>query len=483
MQLSTAPLSCGIDKDEAMTELWEHSALDLAGMIANGEATSRAVVEAHHARIDAVNGDLNAIVRRLDETALTAADEADAAVARGDALGPFHGVPFTVKENIDLVGSPTTQAVAAMAEALPTKDAPAAARMKAAGAIPIGRTNLPDFGLRVHTDSSLHGLTRNPHHPGRTAGGSSGGEASAIASGMSPMGLGNDIGGSLRNPAHCCGIASIKPSVGVVASASSLPPEDPMLSFQQMAVQGTMARRVADVRAAFDVVAGPDPRDPMSLPVTLTALRPNETLRVAVLADPPGGTTHPEIAAAIRSAGDVLADAGHEVVEATPPMYAETIDMWAGLLVQDLVVMRPMLEMVMGSDATTVIANLLDDAPEITLETVAYLQAGRAQAMRLWSEFFAEHPILLTPTWAMPAFEHGADLADGDELIRDTLRPVTPINFLGLPAAVVPHGSADGLPVGVQVIGNRFTDLRCLDIAAQIESASAPVTPIDPVTA
>lgn len=470
-------------EDHRMTELWQHSALDLAAMIRNGETTSRAVVEAHLGRIDAVNEALNAVVRRLDDSALAAADAADRAIADGRDLGPFHGVPVTVKENIDLIGSPTTQAVPAFAEALPAEDAPVTARMKAAGAIPLARTNLPDFGLRVHTDSSLHGLTRNPHHPDRTAGGSSGGEAAAIATGMSPLGLGNDIGGSLRNPAHCCGIASIKPTVGVVAQASSLPPEDPTLSFQQMAVQGTMARRVADVRASFEVVAGPDVRDPFSLPVTLTELAPGERLRIAVLAEPPGGATHPEIAAAVRSAADVLANAGHDVVEAVPPMYAETIDMWASLLIQDLVVMRPMLEMVMGEDAQSIVANLIAGAPDITVETTVMLQAGRAQAMRLWSRFLAEHPVLLSPTWAMPAFEHGADLAEDDELIRDTLRPVTPVNFLGLPAAVVPHGSADGLPVGVQVIGDRFTDLRCLDVAAQIEAATEPIVPIDPVTA
>lgn len=466
-----------------MTELWQRSALELATLIRAGETSSRAVIEAHLARIDAVNADINAIVHRLDEAALDAADAADRAVADGDELGVFHGVPITVKENIDLLGSPTTQGVVAMAEALPPLDAPVTARMKSAGAIPIGRTNLPDFGLRVHTDSSLHGLTRNPHHPHRTAGGSSGGEAAAIATGMSPLGLGNDIGGSLRNPAHCCGIASIKPSVGVVPSASSLPPEDPTLSTQQMAVEGTMARRVADVRASFQVVAGPDRRDPLSLPVTLTALDAGELLHVAVLAEPPGGATHPEIAAAVRSAADVLADAGHDVVEATPPMYEETIEMWAGLLIQDLVVLRPMLDLVMGADAQAIIASLLASAPDPDIEGVAVLQAGRAKAMRLWSEFLDEHPIILSPTWAMPAFEHGADLDDADTLLADTLRPVTPINFLGLPSAVVPHGSAEGLPVGIQVIGDRFTDLRCLDIAAQIEAAAAPLMPVDPVTA
>ncbi len=465
-----------------MTELWQHSALELAGKIRSGETTSRAVIEAHYERIDAVNGSLNAIVRRLDESALAAADVADAAVARGDALGPFHGVPITVKENIDLTGSPTTQGVPAFADAIPHLDAPVTERMKAAGAIPIARTNLPDFGLRVSTDSSLHGLTRNPQHPDRTAGGSSGGEAASIATGMSPLGLGNDIGGSLRNPAHCCGIASIKPSIGVVPAASVFPPEEMMLSFQQMAVEGTMARRVADVRASFEVVAGAHHRDPVSLPVHLTALGDGERLKVAILAEPPGGATHPEIAAAVRSAGDVLANAGHDVVEAVPPLYAETIDLWAALLIQDIGVMRPMLDMVLGDDGKTILDSLFETGPQVTMESMVVLQAERNKIMRLWSEFFLEHPIILSPTWAMPAFEHGADLTGGEAVIRDTLRPVTPINFLGLPAAVVPHGTADGLPVGIQVIGDRFTDLRCLDIAAQIEATAPPLSPIDPVT-
>ena len=182
------------------------------------------MVEAHLARIDAVNPSLNAIVRRLDEQALAAADAADKALADGEGVGQLHGVPFTIKENIDLAGTPTTQAIVALAEAVAGTDAPVVERMRAAGAIPIARTNLPDLGLRLHTDSSLHGLTRNPWNPDVTAGGSSGGEASALASGMSPIGLGNDIGGSLRNPAHCCGIASIKPTTGVVPHATEIPP-------------------------------------------------------------------------------------------------------------------------------------------------------------------------------------------------------------------------------------------------------------------
>jgi amidase len=190
-----------------VSELWRKGAVELAKLISDREVSSREVVQAHLDRVEAVNPHLNAIVRLLPGEALAAADAADRAVADGSALGPLHGVPCTVKENIDVAGTPTTQAIPALAEAVAPVDAPQVERLRAAGMIPIGRTNLPDFGLRVHTDSSLHGLTRNPWNPQRTAGGSSGGEAAALATGMSPLGLGNDLGGSLRNPAHCCGIA------------------------------------------------------------------------------------------------------------------------------------------------------------------------------------------------------------------------------------------------------------------------------------
>ncbi|TPW16022.1 MAG: putative amidase, partial [Acidimicrobiaceae bacterium] len=251
----------GVATSRSMTtELWRRGAIELAGMIARREVSSAEVIEAHLQRIDAVNPALNAIVRVLDVEARAGAVAADRAVAAGAELGPLHGVPITVKENIDLAGTPTTNSLVALAEAVVPIDAPVVSRMRAAGAIPIGRTNLPDLGLRVATESSLHGITRNPWNAALTAGGSSGGEASSLASGMSPIGLGNDLGGSLRNPAHCCGIASIKPSTGVVPSASVLPPENEPLMFQLMGVEGVMARRVADVRSGLLAVAGPDVR-------------------------------------------------------------------------------------------------------------------------------------------------------------------------------------------------------------------------------
>src|SRR5215471_10061038 len=304
-----------------MSEIWQFSATDLAHRIAHRQLSSAEVVNAHLARIDAVNPALNAVVRVLADQAREAADLADRRLAAGESVGPLHGVPFTVKENIDMAGLPTTWGVPALAEAVVPMDAPVVERMRAAGAIPIGRTNLPDMALRVHSVSSLHGLTRNPWHANRTAGGSSGGEASALASGMSPIGLGNDIGGSLRNPANACGIASIRPSAGRVPDAGFVPTQEHLLAVQLMNVQGPMARRVADVRLGLRVLMGAHPRDPWSIDAPFEGPAVARPLRVAVVAEPPGGSTNPVVAATVRRAAKALADAGYSVEEVSPPRY------------------------------------------------------------------------------------------------------------------------------------------------------------------
>jgi amidase len=467
----------------SVSELWRKGAVELAAMIRDREVSSREVVQAHLDRIEAVNPALNAIVRLLPDEALAAADAADRAVADGAALGPLHGVPCTVKENIDLAGTPTTQAIPALAEAIASDDAPQVERLRAAGAIPLGRTNLPDFGLRVHTDSSLHGLTRNPWNPQRTAGGSSGGEAAALATGMSPLGLGNDLGGSLRNPAHCCGIASIKPSAGAVPAATVIPPQEMNISFQLMAVEGVLARRVADVRAGFTAIAGQHPRDPLSVPAVFTDLAPGEKPAVAVLPKPPGGSTHPEIAAAVRRAADALADDGYKVTEAEPPGYEQAIELWGTILSVDLRVMKPVLDQLMGAGGREFLRYALGHLPAVDLEAWATAHTARHGLARHWNLWYQQYPVLLCPVWTQPAFPLDFDIAslDGAIATLELMRPVLPANLLGTPAAVVPAGMADGLPVGVQVMGARYTDLRCLAVAEAIEQRLGPITPIDPV--
>jgi amidase len=467
-----------------MTDLWRRSAIDLARMIASGETTSAEVVDAHLARIAAVNPKLNAVVRVLADDARGRARAADKAVAAGAPLGPMHGVPITVKENIDIAGLPTTQGVSALANMVAPVDAPVVERMRAAGAIPIGRTNLPDFGFRVHTDSSLHGLTHNPWNRERTTAGSSGGEAAALAVGMSPLGLGNDIGGSLRNPASACGIASIRPSLGRVPDAASTGPGDRPIAFQLMAVQGPMARRVADVRLGLKILSGAHPRDPWSLDMPFDGPPSRTPIRVAVVAEPPGGPTDEAVVGAVRAAADALANAGYDVVEACPPRYAEAFDAWGRFITGDLEETMGVMGSMMGPGGAAFLKETmaaLGRFPDARAMTA--LLAQRDAIARDWSLFLNEHPLVLSPTWTELPFEHGFDVKPGRaaDVLR-LMRPVTPANLLGLPSACVPaaRDAPTGLPIGVLLTGSRMRDDLCLDAAEAVEGRLGLHTPIDP---
>jgi amidase len=468
-----------------MTQLWRKPATELARLIAGREVSSTEVVEAHLARIMAVNPKVNAIVRVLADEARAGAVLADRAVARGDRLGPLHGVPCTVKENIDVAGLPTTWGVPALAGAVVPLDAPVVQRMREAGAIPIGRTNLPDMGLRVTTDSSLYGITRNPWNALRTTAGSSGGEAAALATGMSPIGLGNDLGGSLRNPANACGIASIRPSAGRVPDAGFVPSEDYLLAVQLMNVQGPMARKVADVRLGLQVLMGAHPRDPWSLTAPLVGPALKRPIRVAVVAAPPGGTCDPVVSAVVRRAADTLANAGYDVVDACPPRYEEVVAAWARLLLGDFASVLDQLMPLMGEGGKAFLATVNGAVPPLTSTTeMSQLLALRHGLARAWSQFMAEHPLVLTPTWTQIPFEQGFDAAtpEGAAATVEMMRPVVAANLLGLPSACVPAGrdSATGMPIGVLLTGQRLREDLCLDAAEAIELHSGIVTPIDP---
>ena len=469
-----------------MNELWRQSAGELAGLIASGKVSSIEVIEAHLARIEAVNPQVNAVVRVLAHEARAAAQTADRMVAAGEPLGPMHGVPFTVKENIDMAGLPTTWGVPALAQAVVPLDAPVVERMRAAGGIPIGRTNLPDMGLRVHTDSSLHGLTRNPWNRSRTAGGSSGGEAVALATGMSPMGLGNDIGGSLRNPANACGIASIRPSAGRVPDAGFVPEEDRLIAVQMMHVQGPMARRIADVRLGLQVLIGAHPRDPWSIDAPFAGSPLSRPIRVAVVPAPPGGSVDPLVSGVVRRAADVLSNAGYDVVEACPPRYEEAIAVWARFIMGDFASILDRLTPLMGADGQAFLNAVNRSVPPLGgTAAMSQLFAGRDGIARAWSMFMAAHPLILTPTWTQLPFEHGFDVATpaGVAATVEMIRPVVPANLLGLPSACVPAGrdEATGLPIGVLLTGVRFREDLCLDAAETVEARLGVETPIDPV--
>jgi amidase len=299
---------------------------------------------------------------------------------------------------------------------------------------------------------------------------------------MSPIGLGNDIGGSLRNPATCCGIASLKPSAGRVPEFAYGPMADGPASFQLMPVEGPMARRVADVRLGLHVLAGRDRRDPYSVPAPLESPAPEgRPLRVAVLASPPGGTTDPRVADCVKAAADALANAGYDVTESGPPRFEEVLTTWFAFIGEDIRTMSPLISPIMSDDANAFLGALLDAVAPLDLGGYTQVLMTRQSLMRDWAMWFADTDLVLTPTWTQLPFTHGWDVANAAATV-ELMRCVMPANLLGLPSACVPAGIVDGLPVGVLLTGDRFADDKTLDAAEVVEAAIGLETPIDPVT-
>jgi amidase len=465
------------------TDLWRMSATDLAETIRSRQASSQEVIEAHLRRIEAANPSVNAVTVVLGEQALEAANAADRVVADGGDLPPFHGVPFTVKGNIDVAGTPTTLGLKALAEAYPALDAPVVERLKAAGAIPVGRTNLPTCAVRWHCASELWGATVNPWNRSRTPGASSGGEAVALATGMSPLGLGNDGLGSLRWPAQCCGISVLKPTLGRIPDATTAGPEDTAIGIQLTTVQGPLARRIADLRAAFEVLAGPTWRDPWTVPVPLRGPEPARPIRVALVVDPAGQGTAKQVQEGVQKAARALEDAGYAIDEVEPP----SIDVAAKALLVMLSTpgMRAgwqMISQMMPADTKRFMSMFFKVAGNPDSMTATQSFMIRQSLLRSWGEFQQTHPLIVAPIYTDVPFEAGTDLDDGRvaETIRG-MRMAMAINALGLPAVALPVGIGDGLPQSVQVIGPRYREDLCLDAAAAIEERVGIITPIDPM--
>jgi amidase len=462
-----------------ITELWRMSATELAEAIRFNQVSSREVVEAHLRRIEEVNSSINAVTVVLAEQALDAAKAADRITTEGRELPRFHGVPVTIKENIDLVGTPTTQGTKSLAHAYPSVDAPDVERLRAAGAIPIGRTNLPTLGMRLHTDSELRGATVNPWDRSRTPGGSSGGEAAAIATGMSPLGLGNDTGGSLRWPAQCCGITTLKPTLGRIPHASSIEPADPPISSQLMGVDGPLSRRVADLRTAFEVMAGVNWRDPWTVPAPLRG--PAVPMRAAIVLDPGGLGAAPQVQEGIRNAAAALEDAGYGVDEIEPPSIAAAAKTALDMLSPDWHLWWEFMSSTADPDTKRFMTALLEAVGEPDPLTTILSFMTRESLLRAWGEFQEGHPLIVAPTCTDAPFEVGKDMtASGVADIHRGMRMALAVNALGLPAVALPVGVAEGLPQAVQVIGPRYREDLCLDAAEAIEDRLGILTPIDP---
>lgn len=464
------------------TELWRLGVTELAQAIREKQVSSREVVQAHLDRIKAVNGGLNAVTVVLHEQALRAAEEADQALAKGAACGPLHGIPMTVKENIDLSGSPTTQGVVALKDAIPPVEAPHVTQLKRAGAIPIGRTNMPDFGLRWHTDNALRGATKNPWDSSRTPGGSSGGEAVALATGMTPLGLGNDYGGSLRYPSQCCGTTALRPTFGRVAWASSLDPAEHPITLQLFAVQGPMARHVRDLRLAFEAMSGPDARDPWWTPAPQVGPAVAKPLKIAVSVDPGHSGVDHNVAAGVRKAAQLLSAAGYVVEEVDPPALAEAEALFVQLVATEIrAVTLPGVKEVVCPDILTFLNHVLELIPESALLSYIQRLAERNRIAREWSQFALQYPLILGPVCTAQPFPVGYDIAGKAQVqkLLHSMRLVVSVNLLGLPSVAVPVGVTDGLPQGVQIVGSRYREDLCLDAAEEIERQVGVLTPID----
>ncbi|HYE91077.1 MAG TPA: amidase family protein, partial [Terriglobales bacterium] len=303
-------------------DLWQRSAVELSEGIRAKTFSCVEVMESVTRRIRALNGTLNAIVYDYSEEALAEARRADADLAAGRVRGPLHGVPVTIKENVDQQGKPTPNGLPALEKVIAPDDAPLVRNLRAAGAIIVGRTNTPEISMRATTDNPLHGRTLNPWHPDASPGGSSGGAGSAAAAGFGPIHHGNDIGGSLRFPAFANGVVTVKPTPGRIPAFTPSVIE-PGVTARLTSVQGAIARSVADVRIATRAMAAYDPRDPYWVAAPFDGEPLPMPLRVAVTRNAHGYPMHPEILALVDRTAGYLSDAGYDVVEVEPPPIME----------------------------------------------------------------------------------------------------------------------------------------------------------------
>jgi amidase len=455
-------------------ELWRFDAMTLARRIAGREVSSREATQSVLDRIAEVNPRLNALAEVLDEEALASADEADAAVARGDGLGVLHGVPATVKVNVDLAGHATTNGVVALKDLVAEHDSPPARNLKRAGAVLVGRTNTPAFSLRWFTSNDLHGRTLNPFEPGVTPGGSSGGAGAAIATGMGAVAHGNDYGGSIRYPAYCCGVVGLRPTTGRVPAYNATAVEERGITAQLMSVQGPLARTVSDARAALEALAQHDPRDPLHVRGPLE-YDENAPTHVALFASHPSYEADLEVVEALRQAADWLGDAGWTVEEAEPPHFEEADELWRQLVYDDL--RRSVLPAIeeTGDELVRVALRLsMEGRAEWDRDAFLAGLARRIAIARAWSLFLARHDVLLLPvSWRGPfPVDEDAQDVERTRAVLAAQSPQLATALLGLPGLAVPTGLADGIPTGVQLVATRYREDRCLAAGEVVERAA-----------
>jgi amidase len=433
------------------------TAAQTAQSVRRGEIAARAATEAALARMDAANPALNAVPHRDDAAALAAADAVDAAVAKGDDPGPLAGVPVTVKINVDQKGCATTNGLRLQENLIAEQDSPVVANLRRAGAVIVGRTNVPAFSIRWFTRNGLHGATKNPRNHGLTPGGSSGGAAAAVAAGIGAIGHGTDIAGSVRYPAYACGVHGLRPSLGRVAAANFSGP-DRHIGAQLMAVSGPLARSMQDLRLALEAMAAPDIRDPWWTPAPLQG--PPAQRRVALCLRPEGMTVDPTVVAALEQAADSFRAAGWTVETPALPPLQEAVSLQLMLWMAEF--RRGAEDMVKreaDADALFVYEQLCRHAPDPDLNGLLDALQRRATLTRAWRVFFEDYPLLLCPVSGLPPFADHRDVASREDFDAVFEAQATQIGlpFMGLPGLSVAT-RWDDAPMGVQLIASHFRE-------------------------
>ncbi|MGA2003346.1 MAG: amidase [Terriglobales bacterium] len=458
------------------------SARELAEQIRARAMSPVEVARIHLDRIEHINPVLNAFVDCQPEFVLEQARAAEKAVLRGDDLGPLHGVPISIKSSIDVKGHRCEAGSRLRAGYVADEDAPLVARLRAAGAVILGVTNAPEFLMAWETDNLLYGRTNNPWDLTRTAGGSSGGEAAAIAAGLSAGGVGSDGGGSIREPAHFCGICGLKPTPGRIPSTGHFPKSGG--PFALLGVVGPMTRTVEDLRTLFEVMAGWDDVDPCSAPVNVREIHENDLLTVGIGFFPDDGRTPvtEETRSAVEHAALLLSDNGFRVDQFLPGGLEEARDLWwkffgtaGGMILAPILrghekELSPILrEFFLWTSA----------APVHTGESLLTAWLSRDELREKILLQMRKYPILICPTAAIPAFRHGERewQVEGKTVkYLDAWSYCEWFNLLGFPAAVVPMGFSEaGLPIGIQIVGRPWEEEVVLAIAAVLEKACGPL--------
>jgi amidase len=450
-------------------ELTYFPATKLIEMIHTKTVSSVEVVQAHLNRIEQINPKINSVVQVLVDSALRRANLADEALSRGDSWGPLHGLPMTTKDAIEMAGTVTTGGTKGRTNHIPIRDATVISRLLDAGAVILGNTNVPELCLADESDNLIYGRTNNPYDLSRAPGGSSGGEAATIASGGSPVGLGSDVGGSIRGPAHFCGIAGIKPTTGRVPTTGHWPPFGGL--FAPMSQIGPMARYVEDLALVLPVLSGMDGHDSYVAPAPLLDMHQTEirSTRVAFFTDSGGLEPDADTKKTVRNALEVLRKAGASVTEARPTGFENGHDLVDAILAADGgSTVRKLLKEAGTTELhpfTGTTGWPIDESTALSGPQFAELLAKKDSWRSGMLSFMEDYDAVLSPVWAYPAVPHGTVAKDWPQSTF-----THQYNLTGWPAAVVRAGtSTNGLPIGIQVATPPWREDVALALTYRIE--------------